>query len=260
MRRSLISILKKPIVIGSIVSILLFILILLLKVVNPTILEIDSKWLILAGVPLLVALLTGGYIQHFKGLGIEIESALARPMEDLPISRYQFLSLTGRDEKRTIQYLDSLSDQEKNDIQVLQFIEGPATTGPDYSTYAILDYRTQLRRLKYLEIRDQNKKFLCLLPVSILGRGLHRGERDGDWEKANRFITSLLTNTVRDNYSHRAITSHIPSDITLLEAYRQIKRTGNKIAAIINPENDVIGVVSETELARWIAERVASVN
>ena len=61
---------------SSFASILLLSLFFILQIFAPNILKIDTKWLIVAGCPLLFALIGGGYIKTFKGFGIELETQL----------------------------------------------------------------------------------------------------------------------------------------------------------------------------------------
>jgi Na+/proline symporter len=49
------------VLIGATTSIIIFIALLILQGTNASILKLESRWLMLAGVPLLVALIVGGY-------------------------------------------------------------------------------------------------------------------------------------------------------------------------------------------------------
>jgi hypothetical protein len=53
-----------------------------LKSKKPNLLEIETEWLALSMMPVLIVLLTGGYIYRFKGFGIEIETSLKEPIKN----------------------------------------------------------------------------------------------------------------------------------------------------------------------------------
>ncbi|ODB92812.1 hypothetical protein A3197_20795 [Candidatus Thiodiazotropha endoloripes] len=59
-------------VIGAIVSIVLLATFLLFQYNESNVLKLESRWLLVAGVPLLAALIVGGYIKSFKGFGVEL--------------------------------------------------------------------------------------------------------------------------------------------------------------------------------------------
>jgi len=67
------------IVLGAIISIVLFIALVLFQHYNLDVLKLESRWLLVSGVPILIALFVGGYIKKFKGFGIELEAPEKTP-------------------------------------------------------------------------------------------------------------------------------------------------------------------------------------
>ena len=82
------------------------------------ILNLESRWLITAGVPLLAALIVGGYIKSFKGFGVELEASLNKPVTNIELTATEAMEQVEGDEKRSIGYLDRLREQQKRKMHV----------------------------------------------------------------------------------------------------------------------------------------------
>jgi len=62
--------------IGAVISIFFLVTFLTFQYNQSEMLKLESRWLLVAGVPLLAALIVGGYIKSFKGFGVELEAIL----------------------------------------------------------------------------------------------------------------------------------------------------------------------------------------
>lgn len=131
---------------------------------SSNILKLESRWLIAAGVPLLAALIVGGYIKSFKGFGVELEASLNKPVTNIELSATEAMEQMDADEKRSISYLHQLQDSKKRKISRLVLVQGRRDY---YRAHALQEYLNLLSGLRYFEIRNNEGKFIALLRVGI---------------------------------------------------------------------------------------------
>lgn len=62
---------RNSLVWGSLVSLTIIVILFVLKSCCPQLLETQTQWLIVAAVPLIIALIVGKLIKNFKGWGVE---------------------------------------------------------------------------------------------------------------------------------------------------------------------------------------------
>ncbi len=114
----------KFLIITIVLSVVLTVTFLIINYANPYILQIDAQWLIIAGIPILVGLVAGGYIKSFKGLGIEIESALKESVNKIDlIKRINFEEAPPQTEKEGVQKLRQMKPGLKSKLKRLRLIE-----------------------------------------------------------------------------------------------------------------------------------------
>ncbi|MFY0483355.1 hypothetical protein ACI6PS_12195 [Flavobacterium sp. PLA-1-15] len=114
----------KILVIFSSISFLLLITFITFQYFQFSGLDLDVKWLIVSGIPILIGLLIGEYIKSFKGFGIEIESSLKAELPSKlisPISEESIVDVNSLD-KRSLEYLQNLSFEEIQKISRLRFV------------------------------------------------------------------------------------------------------------------------------------------
>ena len=120
------------VVVSGLLSIGLFGLFISLHIKNSKFLTIDSKWLLISGLPILIALIVGGYIHKFKGFGIELETSLKNPIGQVNLIATDVLeSISGRD-KGSISSVEKLPSSELIKYHRLSFVNGKRNYYDEY--------------------------------------------------------------------------------------------------------------------------------
>ena len=128
---------------GSISSIILLISFFIAKSFNLKILGLEIKWIVVSGIPLLIALFVGGYIKRFKGFGFEIESYLYKPVTSVGLKVTEVLTEQPGSYKNTHRMLMEMDPRQRQKIRRLSFVSGIR----DYDTQTISQY------IQYLQVR-----------------------------------------------------------------------------------------------------------
>ncbi len=151
-------------------TMLLLSVFLLLHYTKSELLNLHTKWILIAFAPLLVALIAGGYIRKFKGFGIEFEAIFNRPLSqrDLKAAMQNYKAIevmgaTGGLTKGLREEIYQLSDEDKRKIQRLSF-----RYGSRYSIDTAGFYFSKLTNLKYIEIQNPQGNFYALLPIKSI--------------------------------------------------------------------------------------------
>jgi hypothetical protein len=239
------------------VSVVLLTIFLIFQYNDLKILNLDIKWVILSGIPVLIGLFIGGYIKSFKGFGLELESNLKEP---IPMSIVSKIDITESPEmnKESLPRLHSLTDVERNKINRLRFIYGKRGY---YDSYAVQEHNQQLRNLKFIEIVNQEGEFLYLLSSSKL-KGKNT-EQENNYEKANEFIRAVEHEKIPETYSE-VVTDHLTTSDNLIQAYRKINKSvqskflssKREMLPILDDTERMIGIVDKHNLETKIAEEV----
>ena len=108
----------RVIIIGLSISLGALIILILLNMANRNVLEIETRWLTIAGIPILIALICGGYIRKFKGFGIELETTLKSPVSMLDLNAADVLSTLECGEKGSIDRLHNLTRERVAKIEL----------------------------------------------------------------------------------------------------------------------------------------------
>lgn len=236
------------------ISILLLVLFLFFKSRNYLFLDLDTKWLIVAGVPLLFALFAGKYIKTFEGFGVKLEANL----KDIPSS--SLVTKSGFNEeyesgiqKNSLDFLDLLNNTERQKIYRLKFIYGIRDY---YDVYAIDEYIRKLPNLKFIEIVNEQGQFFCLLPISFLKNGSQPNHRE-----IEKFIERLMS-PINLLIHPLAIKDYILRKDNIIDAYKKILTSCYNISSndcylpVLNDSNIMTGVVYKSSLERKISEEV----
>ncbi len=109
---------------GIVVSVLLLALFLFLQQNDSKMLNLEIKWLVVASIPLIIAILRSNIIQKFKGFGVELETRLQEPIGKINLAASNALADLPSDEKQSIMYLQNLSETKRIQIQRLTLREG----------------------------------------------------------------------------------------------------------------------------------------
>jgi CBS domain-containing protein len=235
---------------GAVISVLFLAVFFGFQHYQADILKLESRWLIASGVPILVALLVGGYVKSFKGFGIELEASLQKPVSNLDLSATEGMADIQGDEKRSIKYLHDLTPSQRRRISRLSFVMGRKDY---YQTYAVKQYTRELDRLKYFEIKGLDGKFLALLPVSDF-----KQNNEISFEVIDGFIRSLEEMTINQTYGGMLITNCVGEDTDLIEALKLMRSKRTRSLAVTDNKGVFIGLLNERSIEKRIVDNVLS--
>lgn len=235
-------------VIGALVSIVLLATFLLFQYNESNVLKLESRWLLVAGVPLLAALIVGGYIKSFKGFGVELEASLSKPVTNVELSATEAMDEIIGDEKRSIDYLHRLSSKDRRNISRLVLVQGRVDY---YRSYVLETYLHELKGLKYIEIRNQEGQFVALIPTSEFKNGI---EINGNL--LGEFIHALEQSQILLRYSRSVITTHITEDTGLIEALKIMRRLKIQQLVVLDEGNLFQGVLMARSVEKRIVDNV----
>ena len=158
-----------PLIVALLFPLILISIFMYLKSRKPSFLEIESKWLALSMLPVLIVLLTGGYIYKFKGFGIEIETSLKEPIKDkiefeAKAKAEQALTGTEIEQKKKLSDLYNMPVEKKKSIERLSFINGYQK----YDSHVVKVYLQELSKLKYIELLDSDSRFIGVMSANDL--------------------------------------------------------------------------------------------
>jgi hypothetical protein len=240
---------KHPIVIlGFIATLIIFIMLLLLQYFLPSMLQLDVKWIVVACLPLIIALIVGGYIKEFGGFGITLKTTMEAPITSLDLKAQEVLVSLEGTPKDTIAALDRIGLERRRKITRLQFsVSRPAY----YDVEAIASYMRALPNLEYFEIVKPRGLFVCLLPIWIFYR-----LRELDFLGLERFLSALMEDRVLDMYSDYLITDTVTPKQSLISVLEVLRSKRVDAAAVVGPTGAVLGLVRTSDIEKRITDEV----
>ncbi len=221
---------------------------LVLQARESKLLALDVKWLVSAALPILIALVGGGYIASFKGFGIELETLLKNPIGELTLKAQDVARPLPGDEKKSLQYLHDLSPAQRSRIERLSFIAGK--TGY-YQSSVVERYLEKLPAVQFIECKKSDGTFVCLLPASLL-----RGGEESGGIRIDDFLASLAANQMRERYWDEAIWDSVSVEDSLIEILPKVRASRYKLLPVISTEGFLRGVVTSALIERKIADDV----
>lgn len=258
MIRDLLSSVFSKLGLGIILTILLLILFTYLENIDSSILKLESRWITIAFVPIIIALLVGGYIHKFKGFGLEIEARLKEPAKRIDLQATDACSYLMSTDKGSYYHLtEEMDENEKNNIEKIAFIEGRKDY---YGTLAISLYLDQLPNLKYIEIKSEKGRFKGLLPIRALRfeKPTTPEESVQEGERINEFIESIENSKSLKVYRKIIITSTVQDNDSLLTVLEKVRDQKLGIIPMLESTGHMIGVVERGQAEKVIADAVLS--
>lgn len=234
------------------VSIILLGVFVILQANSSKVMEMGTQWLFVAGVPLLIALIVGGYITKFKGFGIELESKLNTPIRTLSLKATDAIVSLPETEKQSERYLESLTQDQINRTKRLSFI---ANKRDYYNTYHVEMYLRKLHHLEYLEVKRENEEFVCLIPIKELNIDEINDVSFGI-EQIDKFINALRENKVVSTYRHVCIDLTVRQDEGLISVLEKLRNANRKDVVVVDSERKFVGLLTASEIERRIADDV----
>lgn len=239
---------------SGIASTCLLILFFTLKLRESPILDLDFKWIAVAGVPLLIGLLYSGIIKNFKGFGIELETHFSNTVKEVEIIG-KLETLDSPDiSKESLEKLYPLSEGEKNQIQRLKFEMGKKNY---YNDTVISEYFKMLPNLKFVEIINTKGQFICLIPHY----SFKNNQEELDKGQLEKFISAIENGTVIEDFQ-QSIVSHLTESDSISFAYKKIinSKKGNilddQFLPVIDSSSKMKGLVSKRNLEEKISRQV----
>ncbi|WP_156413973.1 MULTISPECIES: CBS domain-containing protein [unclassified Guyparkeria] len=243
--------------IASGVSAVLLIVFLFFQSLFPRTLDLDGKWLIVAAVPLILALVVGGYVKKLKGFGVELEANLHKPVGASALLATHAIEPSVSDIKGDISYLHRISGRRRNIIDRLLVVEGRSNF---YSVDAFQEYLYHLPNLRYLEVRDSSDDFVALIPLRrLLGRTITKYKvHDSDSSRIEEFLSVLQDRAVLARYASSAITEYVKAEMPLIEALRHMHTHRLEVVAVLDENGKTVGVLERRRVERDVVQMVLS--
>jgi hypothetical protein len=214
----------------------------------PSVLNLDIKWIAVATLPLLLALIFGGYVKVIKGFGIELEMRIEEPIISLDLNATEVLTSSPSIEKRYIEDLERLSADRKRKIARLRFISGR----PNYYSFnAISAYIRQLPNLEYFEVIRPSGTFICLVPIYLF-----RENEEIQMNELTRFVNALQDNRIPRLYSQDITTFSVRSEQSIVEVLEMMRNQGQVIAVVLNSKGSALGLIKMPEIEKRISGEV----
>lgn len=247
--RKLIAVLRKdhPVFLaGAFFSFFLLVTLLAGQGFVPYILDLESRWLVVSGIPLLIALFVGGYITSFKGFGVELEARLRKSVDGVNLGAKQSAEaakLTDGFEKASLAALDNINVGERKRIKRLSFTLGKKGY---YSENVVHEYLNRLDSIQYFEVKDRKGKFIALIPVSIFERS----------ENIGLFIRSLEDSDVIAQFQSAALTETVKETVNVVEALRYMKNNDLNNVVVVTLAGKFVGVLDKRDAESSIIQNV----
>jgi hypothetical protein len=235
---------------GIAISVALIVVFFLLHNANCDFLDLDTKWLIVAGVPILIALVGGGFIRSFKGFGIELETLLKDPVGEVSLTATATDALDEYlgDDKGYVDYLDQLTANQKARIQRLGFV---SERRGYYGWKAVEEYLLKLPSLSHFEVKTFDSRFICLIPTRIV---LTSGKPNE--EKIGHFLKSLEDGKVREKYHVDAISASVTTNRSLVDILEEVRATREGFLPVVSKKGVLVGIVTTRAIEKRIADEV----
>lgn len=231
-----------------ILSLLLFAVLVVLQARHASILNLETKWLLFSGVPILIALIAGGYIKKFKGFGIEVEALLKNPVKKVDLITADAAEELPSDEKRSMMYLESLSQEKKKRIRKLDF---NINKKGYYNAYAIEQYIRDLPDLLFFDLSDESGRFVGLLPVDVF-----KTNDELSINGLQEFVAAIDGGLVLQKYQNNLITDTIGENEKLIDILPKIRDVELEILPVTTKNGRVKGYVDRHSVESRIADEV----
>jgi hypothetical protein len=238
---------NKVLLIGCVISLIIIIILFIIRAYKEEWLDINIQWIGVAILPLLLALIVGKYIKKFTGFGVELELASEEPLST-NTEVVEFIEYVFPEEKNSQRYLKTLPPDKKSKTNVLRFRINKKNF---YDSHIVTDYIRNLRNLKFFEVVDVRGKY----------KSLSRIDRDAllnqseNFFSVQTFIKAIEENRIK-NIELETTSEFIYLSGTAVEVYKKIKATGKSFIAVVDKENNLIGVVFKSRLERYFTELV----
>lgn len=233
---------------GAGLTLILVEVFLYLKHIKTPDLDLDLIWLIVAGIPLSLALILGGYLRKSQALGIKLETSLQSPLGRVGMIAGEGIDELPASQKESDEYLKTFKENKKREIQRICLNTGRPNY---YRADAIREYLEKLPNLKFIEVRDLNGRFQCLLPAKVFGYKSHF-----DNEAIDRLLLGLEQQKVKELFPYDALSRTIREDETLLESLGKFRASDFAFLPLLSKGGQFLGIIERETLERRVLDQV----
>ena len=230
----------------------LLVALLVTQVCAPDVLKVDTGWLAIVVLPLLVALLIAGYVRSFKGLGLELESALREKVPALargeaaqvPLDADTAVGKLGPEDLARLRQEHAQRCPERLVLRKRQNVR--------YVGDLIRQYLDAFPSVQWIEIQHEDGTFEALLPVEVLGQHMH-------WStEAMSEFESWLNRRELGSLGAKLITRSISDTASVTDAIRMHLESGLNYLPAISSARRLTGVVSISRVTDDLMRRLVS--
>jgi hypothetical protein len=213
-------------------------------------LDLHDRWLVVAAVPIVVALVAGGYIRKFKGFGIELEARLRKSVQQRVVQRLlpldsrtaDVMTSDGAMTKGGVDVLERMSPEERQAVGRLSFVDG---RGAYYAAGAVRMYLERLPNVRYFDVQSSEGKFVSL--TSMQGINARTVEE---------FIGSLETRSVPVVFRQWTATEAVREDQPLVEVLPRLQSAETDFLPAVDSSGRLTGVIEKETVADRIIKDV----
>jgi hypothetical protein len=221
-----------------------------IRVYAPTILDIDIKWLVVAAIPIILALIVGRFITRFKWMGIDVELAAGGRIIDHE-EVFQIIASFAAQRKDDLDVLRAMSPEQKIRPNVLAFVLGKANY---YQEGAVVEYVRELRNVQFFMILDKAGKFVAMIDFY---RPLFENQ---NYENVYRFILELQEGQIPSGFGI-IITSRVSANTKIIDAYKRLRREYPEVLLVFSDDNPElpVGFITMEMVERYLANLVVKI-
>lgn len=221
-------------------------------------LKLDSKWIIVAFLPILLGLMYKGVIESIN-FGVLKVKLRVKDINDFQEIAAIEISRLPDGIKGPTDNLNRLTEEQKDSIKRLKFISG----NPNYNSDDIKKYLASLK-IEYFEIIDGTGQFISVIPLIDNGRiNQERGENMD--ELLIQYLLKRINNVIQMD-PFREISESINWNESLIEAYGKFASStqiehinndkSNQFLPVLNKQKKMIGIIRRFHLTENIAKQI----
>jgi hypothetical protein len=219
-------------------------------------LGLDTKWVIVAAIPLIIAILRSNIIRRFKGFGFELETRLEDPLGHVNLETTDVVKFSLATGKETLRDLYAQDQAKRQKIERLTFVQGRKDY---YGKDAIIEYLQELPGLSFLEVTEEDGSFVALLPIRLFRNPDQYVDKDQvviDEVQVDNLIKAIENGSVSHVFRSDAITESVRDNESLLTVLPKVQASKFQILPVIAGSSRLIGTVTTQIVEKSIANAV----
>jgi len=211
-------------------------------------LGLPAQWLATAFLPVLIGLVTGGYLSRFSGFGLVLEAALNTPVGTTDLTAVDVAEELKGDYKQSLAYLSGLSEADAATIQRLRFVQQSGY----YDAQALGAYLEKLGNVEFLELDSTDGRVRGL----VSAKAVQGPDGALDPRRLDQFVRAVESGDLGSEFPAGALAITVKSDETVVSVLRQLRQVGAGAAGVLSPTGELKGVIRSEDLERRILDAV----